>query len=65
MSTLDRSFGGKLSGFVSKEERKYQRKNLKAYMKGDKFFRYGFDTNRRPNWYLTDEIVNNNKIIGL
>lgn len=37
-----RSFGGKLDGFKDKKERHFHQRMLKAYLKGDQYFRFGF-----------------------
>lgn len=42
--THTRSFGGKLSGFESREESIREKKHLKAYLKGKKSFNYGYET---------------------
>jgi hypothetical protein len=42
--THTRSFGGKLSGFESREEAIREKKHLKAYLKGKKTFVYGYKT---------------------
>lgn len=56
-----RSFGGKLSGFESKDEAMREKKHLKAYLKGKKFYRHGFKTielkenemvEAMPNWVM-------------
>jgi hypothetical protein len=39
-----RSFGGKTEGFESREEAIREKKHLKAYLKGKKFFYYGFES---------------------
>lgn len=39
-----RSFGGKLTGFESREEAIREKKHLKAYLAGKTFFNYGFET---------------------
>ena len=38
-----RSFGGKLTGFESREEAIREKKHLKAYLTGKKYFNYGFE----------------------
>jgi len=38
---LRRSFGGKMFNFDSNEERNFNKKALKAYLKGHKRFRFG------------------------
>jgi hypothetical protein len=38
-----RSFGGKTEGFDSHEEKMFEKKHLKAYLKGKKIFTYGVD----------------------
>lgn len=39
---LIRNFGGKIDGFKNKEERNFEKKHLKAYLRGDKRFRNGY-----------------------
>ena len=39
-----RSFGGKLTGFESREEAIREKKHLKAYLAGKKYFYYGFES---------------------
>lgn len=46
-----RSFGGKLIGFESKGEEAYEKRHLKAYLKGKKVFRCGFDLRGEPNYF--------------
>lgn len=52
---LKRSFGGKIDNFTSKGEQEFEKRHLKAYLKGVKKFRCGFTTNslgqREPNWF--------------
>ena len=52
---LKRSFGGKIKDFESKGEQEFEKRHLKAYLKGDKNFRCGFRTNsngmREENWF--------------
>jgi len=38
-----RSFGGKTEGFESREEAIREKKHLKAYLAGKKYFTYGFE----------------------
>ena len=42
---LKRSFGGKINNFESKGEQEFEKRHLKAYLKGHKNFRCGFRTN--------------------
>ncbi len=44
-TVLKRSFGGKIKDFESKEEQEFEKRHLKAYLKGNKSFRCGFRTN--------------------
>lgn len=37
-----RSFGGKIDNFTDKQERDFEKAHLKAYLKGDKQFYFGF-----------------------
>jgi hypothetical protein len=43
-----KSFGGKLSGFESKEERNFESKHLRAYLKGKPTFNYGYELLETP-----------------
>ena len=63
-TTKRRNFGGKTSGFASNEERDFEQKHLKAYIKGKSFFRHRFKTiiedvmgveveRRVPAWFDT------------
>lgn len=40
----DRSFGGKLSDFESRDEAMREKKHLKAYLAGKKVYRHGYKT---------------------
>jgi hypothetical protein len=40
----NRSFGGKISGFESRDEAMREKKHLKSYLKGKKTYRHGFET---------------------
>lgn len=55
-----RSFGGKISGFDNKQERRFETKHLEAYLRGDKVFQYGFTINaagnRKPAEHYVKEI---------
>ena len=52
---LVRSFGGKINDFSSKGEQEFEKRHLKAYLKGSKQFRCGYITNsngmREENWF--------------
>jgi len=37
-----RSFGGKTDNFSDKQERAFEKAHLKAYLRGDKMFYFGF-----------------------
>jgi hypothetical protein len=43
-----RQFLGKLDNFTSKEERNFEKKHLRCYLRGDKFFEYGHDEVGQP-----------------
>jgi len=43
-----RVFKGKLIDFKDKEERNFEKKHLKAYLRGDEFFEYGLDERGKP-----------------
>lgn len=52
-----RTFGGKIENFINKEERNFENKHLKAYLKGHEKFRFGFDLkSKEPLWYRVKEI---------
>lgn len=58
-----RTFGGILNTTgLSKEQRNFEKKHLKAYLKGWTNFSFGFTTNeiglREPVWYKTKESWN-------
>ena len=42
--TKRRNFGGKTEGFESKQEKHFEQRHLKAYLKGHKKFKFGFKT---------------------
>lgn len=50
-----RKFGGKIDNFESKDEQRLEKKHLKAYLRGNTYFKYGFTTNedgmRIPAWH--------------
>lgn len=46
-----RRFKGKIDNFESKEERNFEKKHLKAYLRGDKYFFYGTDALGKPIQY--------------
>lgn len=50
----NRQFLGKLTDFSSPEEKNLEQRHLKAYLKGQRFFNYGFEgvgRNKRPKYY--------------
>lgn len=54
---LRRSFGGKTENFTDKQERNFEHKHLKAYLKGHTRFRNGINPIlRTPNWYEVKEV---------
>jgi hypothetical protein len=56
---LIRNFGGKIDGFKNKEERNFEKKHLKAYLKGDRQFRNGYlntEAGRQINWAIVKEL---------
>ncbi len=53
-----RQFGGKLTGFVDRKEANFEKKHLKAYLKGWDYFTYGRNKNNEPVWHKTKEIWN-------
>lgn len=59
-----RRFGGKIDGFADSDERRREKKHLKAYLRGDKFYTDGYKdsepdkdgvTTRIPNWLPVEE----------
>lgn len=47
-----RAFGGKLSGFKSRDEANREKKHLRSYLKGHKQFRHGNDAiTGKPIWF--------------
>lgn len=54
-----RYFLGKLDGFESNEERKFEKNHLKAYKRGDKFFINGYTRdlkgNKIPNIFMVKQ----------
>ena len=59
-----RSFGGQLNVFVDYKnnpiggriERNFEEKHLRAYIRGDRRFSFGFDKNHFPIWYDVKEV---------
>jgi hypothetical protein len=62
-----RHFGGQLSVHVDykgtpeeirtgKDKRNFEKKHLKAYLRGDKEFSWGKDIQNNPIWYKVNEI---------
>jgi len=70
-----RSFGGKLENFADNRERHFHQRMLKAYIRGNKIFPFGFETVRNirtgqfdPIYHdvlLTDKYVDAKKIDAL
>jgi len=52
-----RRFLGELFPSGSRREINIQHKALKAYLRGDKLFRYGIDMNKQPMWYKTPQQI--------
>lgn len=51
-----RSFGGKTENFKNKEEKRFEEKHLKAYLKGSKRFADGKDSiTGLPKYFLVKE----------
>ena len=61
--TLLRQFKGKIDNFSSKEERNFEKKHLKAYLRGDKYFFYGIDDLGNPKRYEVQQELVEPKII--
>lgn len=55
---LVRKFLGKLDEFESKEEQKREAKHLKAYLKGDKFYFFGFREFTNPKTQTVGRVPN-------
>lgn len=62
MEKFRRTFGGKIEGFADKWERAFEKKHLKAYLRGDKKFSYGIDPiSRNPIMFDVNEMwIRNN-----
>lgn len=57
--------GNKVSDFVSKQERAFQKAHLKAYLKGKQYFNFGFTdgiTGREPAIYVVQQKLSTNVI---
>jgi hypothetical protein len=52
---LKRGFGGKIDNFESKAERAFEKKHLKAYLKGHKQFRHGHELDGKPKWFRVND----------
>lgn len=55
-----RRFLGKLTDFSSSEEKNFQQRHLKAYIKGQQFFNYGFEgvgRNKRPKYHKVQQTL--------
>lgn len=54
---LRRRFLGKLDNFNNRTEQAFEKRNLKAYLKGEDKFKFGFktteDNKRIPQWFDT------------
>lgn len=51
-------FGGKIENFESREESNFEKKHLKAYLKGDMLFSFGKDNRNQPKMFKVLEITN-------
>ncbi len=53
-----RSFKGKTSNFKDKQERTFEQKRLKGYLRGNKYFQYGSNWitmfSRQPTYYSVE-----------
>lgn len=59
------TIGNKVSDFVSKQERAFQKAHLKAYLKGKQYFNYGFTdgiTGREPVTHIVKQKFSTNTI---
>lgn len=54
--TKTRSFGGKIDNFKDNQERSFEKKHLKAYLKGFNKFRNGRTIEGYPNYTPVKEI---------
>lgn len=52
---LRRTFAGKLNNFKDKAEARFQKRALKAYLKGQPYFRMGFNKKGNPQYHITPE----------
>ena len=52
-----RKFNGKIDNFADKLERRFQKAHLHAYLKGWELFRFGFNSEGKPNWYFVDQTL--------
>lgn len=62
MTTISktRHFGGKIKDFVDKQERAFEKKHLRAYLRGDKLFQYGYREGRlvgEPAIFVVKEVL--------
>lgn len=51
-----RSFGGKIDNFIDRNERAFEQKHLKTYLKGHKRFQIGKYPNGEPMYSEVKEI---------
>jgi hypothetical protein len=67
MEEKTRHFGGELNVFIdrkgtpleiaaAKAKRNFEKKHLKGYLNGDKYFSFGLDEKRNPIYYVVNEI---------
>lgn len=59
------TIGNKVTDFVSKQERAFQKAHLKAYLKGSKYFQFGFRdgiNGREPAMYVVQQKLSTNVI---
>lgn len=54
----ERKFLGKTEGFTDRAEQQHEKRHLKAYLKGDKEFRHGFNKSKEPLWFPVLEQLN-------
>lgn len=52
-----RSFGGKIDNFENDVERNFEKKHLRAYLKGFQLFKFGLNAiTKRPNMVAVKEV---------
>lgn len=52
----DRKFGGRTEGFLTKEEERYEKKHLRAYLRGNNRFISGYTTRKVGGITVADPV---------